>query len=426
VRGRWFCFGLVSSLMLAPVSAVAEELSALFDEAIGIVEEQFYDPSMGGPDWEAAVAAARKRIAGDMDRQGFAGEVNRLLRGLNASHTYLLTRDDLEWYHLAGVFIDGYTPLREALKSVIPDGAPVYSGIGVMIEQREAGYFVTGVLAGFPAKDAGVLVGDRIVSVESKPFHPIRSFVQREGVPTSVTLERRPGEKHEVKITPVPIDGRSVFERAMVASAQVLPRKERKIGYIRLWSYAGEKYQSALVRELTNGTLRGADALVLDLRGGLGGASPSYLNFFTPTVVEAASTDRNGETLSFTSGWNRPVVLLVDERSRSGKELFAFGFRALKKGPIVGERTAGEVLAGRINGLSDGSLLYVASADVRIGGQRLEGNGVEPDIVVPFEPAYAAGYDPQLERALAVAVEQIECKAGKECGNASRWLGDVH
>ena len=44
------------------------------------------------------------------------------------------------------------------------------------------------------------------------------------------------------------------------------------------WSYAGQKYQDILTHVLTNGRLKERDALVLDLRGGWGGASPSYLN----------------------------------------------------------------------------------------------------------------------------------------------------
>lgn len=121
----------------------------------------------------------------------------------------------------------------------------------------------------------------------------------------------------------------------------------------------------------------------------------------------SGSVDRKCERSSFASGWAHPVVLLVDGGTRSGKELLAYGFHALGKGPSVGETTAGDVLAGRINALSDGSLLYVAIADVEIGGERLAGRGVTPDVVVPFDPAYAAGAEPQRDRAVAVAADLV-------------------
>lgn len=57
----------------------------------------------------------------------------------------------------------------------VSDGAPVYAGIGVMLEGRSQGLFVTGILDGYPASKAGILVGDRLVSVDDNPFQPIRS-----------------------------------------------------------------------------------------------------------------------------------------------------------------------------------------------------------------------------------------------------------
>ncbi len=68
--------------------------------------------------------------------------------------------------------------------------------------------------------------------------------------------------------------------------------------------------------------------------------------------------------------------------------------------PLVGTRTAGAVVAGRAFRLRDNSLLEVAVLDVHVDGERLEGNPVRPDIEVPFDFRYAAGADPQLERAL--------------------------
>jgi hypothetical protein len=55
---------------------------------------------------------------------------------------------------------------------------------------------------------------------------------------------------------------------------------------------------------------------------------------------------------------------------------------------------------GRPFVLQDGSLLMLAVSDVLVDGERLEGVGVDPDIVVPRELPYSAGRDPQLEAAL--------------------------
>jgi carboxyl-terminal processing protease len=92
--------------------------------------------------------------------------------------------------------------------------------------------------------------------------------------------------------------------------------------------------------------------------------------------------------------------MLVNGGTRSGKEILAYGFKAYGVGEVIGERTAGAVLAGRAYLLSDGSLLLLAVADVLVDGQRLEGVGVMPTIPVPFALAYAQGQDPQLDHAV--------------------------
>ncbi|MEM8766764.1 MAG: S41 family peptidase, partial [Pseudomonadota bacterium] len=403
--------GLLLTLCFS-ASSQAQEQNALvvFDEAVALVEERFYDPTLNGINWDRAVRLSRSRLGPDTDREALAAELNGLLDQLGASHTQFLTRDDPRWYQLVGVFIDGYQPLQEALDPYLSNGAPVFSGVGLMLEHYETGHFVVGVLDGSPAQAAGILVGDRMVAADGSPFHPIRSFAGKDGRTVAVTLERAPGDRLELNVVPELMDGRQMFEDALRKSVRIIETDGLAIGYLRAWSYAGRRYQDIVSRELVNGTLKDADAFILDIRGGWGGADPSYLNLFSDSSIVASSINRDGEETRFATGWSRPVVLLADEGSRSGKELLAFGFRALSKGPIVGERTAGAVLAGQINALSDGSVLYLAVTDVRVNGERLEGVGVPPDIEVPFDPRYAAGSDPQLDRAVEEATKLVRAE----------------
>ena len=83
------------------------------------------------------------------------------------------------------------------------------------------------------------------------------------------------------------------------------------------------------------------------------------------------------------------------------------GFHKYGYGKIVGTRTAGAVLAGKLVKLSDDSLMLFAAANVLVDGERLQGVGVAPDVEVPFDVRYAAGHDPQLERAAEILVEQL-------------------
>jgi carboxyl-terminal processing protease len=183
------------------------------------------------------------------------------------------------------------------------------------------------------------------------------------------------------------------------ASARAIEHGGRKLGYVRIWSYARFRYQEALTEELSEGRLKDAEGLVLDLRGGWGGAQPEYADLFLGGAPIMTFTNRKGETGFASFRWRRPFVVLVDQGTRSGKEVLAFGFQ--RRGiRLIGTRTAGALLAGRGYLLSDASLLILAVLDVAVEGERLEGKGVTPDVEVGFHLPYAAGADPQLEAAL--------------------------
>ena len=115
-----------------------------------------------------------------------------------------------------------------------------------------------------------------------------------------------------------------------------------------------------------------------DLRGGWGGAQLTYLEPFQPLPTLEMSF-RGEAPQTFRPHWNRPVVMVVDGRSRSGKELLAYAFKKQRLGPLVGSRTAGAVSAGGVYLLPDGCALYLARASVKVDGEVLEGVGVSPD-----------------------------------------------
>jgi carboxyl-terminal processing protease len=190
------------------------------------------------------------------------------------------------------------------------------------------------------------------------------------------------------------------FLSAMRASVRVVEREGRRWGYVRVWSYARRQYHRLLIEELAEGRLKDVDGLVLDLRGGWGGAQPEYTELFVGGAPIMTYVGRDGRQGFASFRWRRPVVVLVDEGTRSGKEVVTYGLK--RQGVrVVGTRTAGALLAARGFLLRDGSLLVLAVSDVLVEGERLEGRGVIPDVVVPLRLPYAAGHDPQLDAALA-------------------------
>jgi carboxyl-terminal processing protease len=194
-----------------------------------------------------------------------------------------------------------------------------------------------------------------------------------------------------------------MFLRGLQASARIIGTgNNAHIGYVHVWSYAGYRYQSALEDLIAHGPLRDADALVWDLRGGWGGAQPEYLDLFNPRAPTMQVTGRNGKTDLIDVKWRKPVATLINGGARSGKEVLAYGFKEYRLGELIGERTEGAVLAATAFLVRDEGLLLLAVEDVLVDGQRLEGIGVTPTIEVAFDSRYAAGSDPQLDRAVQV------------------------
>jgi carboxyl-terminal processing protease len=390
---------LVASFLLASCATSARVgESAVLDEVARTVREHFYDPGLGGVDWADALDRARTAHG-----TGHAA-VEALLAELGASHTSHHTRDDVTYHVLLELFWEALEPAERA--RVGTERPPPLVGIGILTETieldgREA-HFVRGVLAGGPAETAGLRVGDRLLRVEGQPFTPVASFRERAGRATRLCVQRTrdPSSIVELEVVPEAIAPRAMFVRALRSGARVVERDGKRLGYAHLWSWAGEELQAALRELLLGGPLAEADGLVLDLRGGYGGANPEYLNLFRCDLPALTFRGRDGAEVAVPTSWTKPVVLLVDEGTTSGKEVFAQGFRRLGRGPIVGARTAGAVSGGRVFVLGDGSLLYLAVQDVRVDGERIEGRGVEPDLAVPWSRPGSEGADPQLEAAL--------------------------
>jgi carboxyl-terminal processing protease len=103
-----------------------------------------------------------------------------------------------------------------------------------------------------------------------------------------------------------------------------------------------------------------------------------------------------------------PLAVLVDGTSASTSEIFAGGLQALGRARIFGSRTAGAALPSLIDQLPNGDAFQHANANyVSQDGRTLEGAGVIPDVeVIPSREALLAGRDPVLDAALKWIGEQ--------------------
>ncbi len=408
-----FCFCL-AVLGTDPAVSAAEPSSYvdLFEEIIGIVEEQFYDPVQISRDFPAIKNKYRKKLPHIDSQQAFSTFVNSMLSELKASHTYYLTPNDYEYYQLAALF----SRIPE-IGALFHEEEVLYPTVGIITQSFNERVHIVSVLSGSIAEKAGLLKGDEILSVNGETYTPIASL--RPFIGSEVTFEIRRkvhAEPFKIVMKPALINPKQEMLDAQKASIQIIERAGKRIGYIHIYSYAGNEYHQELLNALVWGALKNADALIIDLRYGIGGAGPYYLNIFNRNIPVLEMIDRDGKKTAFDSQWRKPAAYLVNAFSRSGKELLAFGARKYKMATVIGEQTPGQTLGGRLFPLSNNDLLFLAVQSSRIDGVNLEGVGVVPDIEVPFDVRYCSGHDLQFEKAVEHLVEQlsVEGKAGNK------------
>jgi tricorn protease len=106
-----------------------------------------------------------------------------------------------------------------------------------------------------------------------------------------------------------------------------------------------------------------------------------------------------------------PKVMITNEFSGSGGDAMPWYFREAKLGPLVGKRTWGGLVGiGGIPALMDGG--HVTSPSFGFfnpeGQWEVENHGVQPDYEVDMEPKpVSEGHDPQLEKAVSLALEEL-------------------
>jgi carboxyl-terminal processing protease len=169
--------------------------------------------------------------------------------------------------------------------------------------------------------------------------------------------------------------------------------------------------------------------LIFDLRGNRGGPVESlqeFLGGLAPGDVTIGSRRERDRSEALVAKGARSgafvgrLLVLVDSESASASELFARTVQLTHRGTVIGERTAGAVMVSRVwplrvssgeNVILYGTSVTVADLIMSDGG-RLEKAGVVPDVtVVPSGDDLAAGRDPALARALAMAGKAMDATA---------------
>jgi carboxyl-terminal processing protease len=289
-----------------------------------------------------------------------------------------------------------------------------FSGIGLSVEEVKRGLRVVQVFPGSPAAEAGIEVGDTVVSVEGKSIAGQSSAESTKEIKgpegTEVTIGVRGGQGGKTR--------QLTLTRAEVTLPNVSSRVERmggrKLGYVSLLSFSNGAHAqlSHGVRKVERG---GAEGIVLDLRhnpGGLLDEAVLSASLFLPEgeVVVSTESRTQGKSVHETSGGRiskLPLVVLIDQGTASAAEILAAALADNGGAEVVGTRSYGKGVFQEEQGLSNGGALKLTVGEYFTpkGVNLAESRGIHPDVKVQDDLKTKA--DEAERRAFGVLAGQV-------------------
>ncbi|MCM4160074.1 S41 family peptidase [Antarcticibacterium flavum] len=236
-----------------------------------------------------------------------------------------------------------------------------YQGIGAAVKITREKFIILEAYKDFPADKAGLKAGDEIIKIGGLPVADYREDAGEllNGAPNS-TIDityRRQGKLENTTIT------RGTIELKAVPFYELL---EDNTGYIVL-SRFNSNASSETIRALKELQGRGADKIILDLRGNPGGllseailVSNIFINkgqLITSTKSVIEKYNQQYFTPNEPINTKIPLAVLIDGRSASASEIVAGAIQDLDRGIVVGARSFGKGLVQRPKELVYGTQL---------------------------------------------------------------------
>jgi len=342
-----------------------------FNTAWQLMGEIWYDPAMGGKNWDAIRRKYVEAASKTYDERGLAEVVELMLGELNGSHL-------------------GFTPGQSD-----PDADPAPSGrtfqrtvhLGVRFDEKYLGpgLKVRDVLPTGPAdlEVSKLQVDDIILSIDGQKVDPQRDLTEVLNGPVDrdVVLSVQRKVANENKELTRAMDNSSFLE---------FERQLYNVGY-------------------------GRSGLIIDVRDNGGGSTADHLLTALTQPRHAITIPRGGKEgyphdRMIYATWSKPIVVLCNQNSYSNAEIFSHAIKALGRGKLIGVQTAGGVVSTGVARVNDVGVLrapFRGWFSIKTG-EDMELHGAIPDIVVWPKPGeMPAGIDRQLETAVKVLQEEV-------------------
>jgi tricorn protease len=380
------------------------EWAEIFEDAWRINRDYFYDPHMHGVDWKAA----REKYAAFLPHAAVRGDVNRIIQWMCSELSV--------GHHRGG----GGDTLAEV--KTVPGGllgadyaiengryrfAKVYGGLNWTPELRS------------PLTEPGVNVkaGEYLLAVVGRDVKPPANLYS--------FFENTSGKLIEITVGPN-ADGKGSRTVSVVPIASELALRNRdwvegnlhkvdaatggRVAYVYVPNTGGGGY-TYFKRYFYPQAYK--EAVIIDERfNGGGSVADYYIDVLQKKLISYWAMRYGADMKTPSASIQGPKVMIADETAGSGGDLLPWMFRRFQVGPIVGTPTWGG-LVGVLGfpQLMDGATITAPNLAIWDAekGWIVENEGVPPDIEVEQTPAdVIAGRDPQLERAIAIVMEDLK------------------
>ena len=288
-----------------------------------------------------------------------------------------------------------YIPAKDA-QAVADDLKGSFSGVGIEFTIRKDTIRVQNVVKNGPAQRAGILAGDKIVSVDGKPFvgkvvtqdEAMRRLKGPKDTKVKIGVERY-GQK---KVKYFTVTRGEIPQRSITATYML----DKNTGYIKIKNFGETTYPELLIA-LAQLSQEGFNNLVIDLRdngGGYMNSAVQMANEFLPknkliVYMQGRKSPRQDFRSDGHGSYQKiPLVVLINEASASASEIFAGAMQDNDRATIIGRRSFGKGLVQQQLGFPDGSMIRLTIARYYTPSGRC--------IQKPFKPGDNQDYDNDL------------------------------
>ena len=285
-----------------------------------------------------------------------------------------------------------------------------FEGIGSTVEptdeENRTGVRIVKPFEDSPAERAGLLPKDVILSVDDEDVtemlldEAVRLIRGPQGTKVVLLVQRGEGEPFDVEVT------RDRVEIPILRSEIT----DDNLLHIMLADFS-TRSNDEVKEAIEQGLDAGVQGIILDLRGNPGGRLDMSINISSLFIENGVIVSESGEKDIDHKAKGKalvpelPLVVLVDGGSASASEIVAGAIQDTERGALIGETTFGKGSVQRLFNLSDESILKITVAKwYTPDGRLIDGEGLEPDIVIPFE---FNPDEPELDPQFDAAVEYL-------------------